>query len=318
MIQHMNGQKDSTRKHDRVLEIYSRLLSGEVIRKQELADEYGVTPRSIQRDIDSIRDFCSERATKDGSYTEIKYDRIAKGFRVISSKTVTLTNAELFSVAKILLESRSLVKIEMEKIILDLVNACLPESEKKKMEDLVRNELFHYVEPRHRKNLIDTLWELGAVIYSHRIIQIEYQKATGEITKSRIKPVGLMNSEYYFYLIAYIGDADIKHTGYPTIYRIDRIKNYKISNETFHVPYKDRFEEGEFRKRIPFMYGGPLHKVKFIYTGSDINAVLDRLPSADYEKLENGHYRVQTEVYGNIGIEMWLGSQKNIIREDKV
>lgn len=314
----MNEQKDSVRKHDRVLEIYSRLLSGEIVRKQELADEYGVTPRSIQRDIDSIRDFYSNRVGRKGDLTEIIYDRNVKGFRIVSAKTITLSNAELFAVSKILLESRSLCKTEIQKIVDDLLNACLPLSEQKKMADLIRNELFHYIEPRHGKALINTIWELGSAVYSHHKIQMSYCKANGEVTNALIKPVGIMESEYYFYLIAYIGDKDKEHPGYPTIYRIDRIDSYKITDELFYVPYKDRFEEGEFRKRIPFMYGGPLHKVKFIYTGSDINAVLDRLPSADYEKLENGHYRVQTEVYGNIGIEMWLGSQKNIIREDKV
>lgn len=43
---------ESTKKHDRVLELYSRLLTGEVLHKDKLALEYGVTTRSIQRDID--------------------------------------------------------------------------------------------------------------------------------------------------------------------------------------------------------------------------------------------------------------------------
>lgn len=305
----MEQPKESTRKHDRVLKIYSRLLSGEIIRKQDLADEYRVTPRSIQRDIDSIRDFYSNRIGKNEGLAEIKYDRIAKGFRIISNKTITLTNAELFAVAKIILESRSLSKREVEKIIGDLIEACLPIGERKKMEDLVRNEVFHYVEPRHGKNLIDTLWSLGSAVYFHRMIQIEYKKTTGDISHAKVKPVGIIGSEYYFYLIAYIGDKDKKYLGYPTIYRIDRITSYKITEESFHVPYRDRFEEGEFRKRIPFMYTGKLHRTSFVYTGMDINAVLDRLPTATAERKEDGGYLVTVEVYGEKGLEMWLKGQ---------
>lgn len=309
----MNECKDSTRKHDRVLEIYSRLLSGEIIRKQELADEYGVTPRSIQRDIDSIRDFYSNRAGRNGELAEIKYDRIAKGFRIVTEKTITLTNAELFAVAKIILESRSLCKEETCKIINDLLEACLPVSEKKKMADLICNELFHYVEPRHGKELVNTIWDLASAVYSHRKIQMDYQKSNGEMTHASIKPVGIMESEYYFYLIAYIRDNDKKYPGYPTVYRIDRICSYTITEERFHVPYKNRFEEGQFRKRIPFMYTGKLQTVEFIYKGTDINAVLDRLPSSEFKKLDNGYYQVKTEVYGTLGIEMWLKSQGNRI-----
>jgi len=310
----MNTEKEAIRKHDRVLEIYTRLLSGEVIHKEDLAEEYGVTPRSIQRDIDSIRDFYSNRTTTGGEAAEIRYDRTAKGFRIISARTVTLTNAELFSIVKILLESRALSKQEMGKIIDDLIDACLPLAEKKKMTDLVRNELFHYVEPRHRKNLVNTIWELGSAVYSHHKVQMKYQKASGEETNAIVKPVGIMESEYYFYLIGYVGDKDQKYPGYPTVYRIDRISDYKIVTETFHVPYRNRFEEGEFRKRIPFMYTGKLHKAHFTYNGPDINAVLDRLPTAKATLQNDGNYFINVEVYGEKGLGMWLKSQEEFVR----
>lgn len=127
-----------------------------------------------------------------------------------------------------------------------------------------------------------------------------------------MKPVGIICSEYYFYLIAYIGEHDKKHPGYPTIYRIDRIVSYRISKETFHVPYKDRFEEGEFRKRIPFMFGGKLHKTSFTYTGTDVNAILDRLPTANAVKQEDGSYLVTAEIYGEMGLNLWMKGQENI------
>lgn len=303
---------ETTAKHDRVLEIYSRLMSGEIIRKNDLAEEYGVTPRSIQRDIDSIREFYSNRTLKGGGYAEIKYDHTVKGYRLISAKSVTLTNAELFAVAKIILDSRSLSKAEVEQIIPELIHACLPEGERKKMEGLIRNELFHYVEPRHGKHLIDTIWELGTAVQQHKIVHLEYQKTNGEITTADVKPVGIMCSEYYFYLIAYIGDNDEKHPGYPTIYRIDRFKSYIITGKTFQVPYRDRFQEGEFRKRIPFMYGGKLHKTSFTYNGSDINAVLDRLPTAEAKEQDDGSWLVTVEVYGEKGLELWLKGQPTV------
>ncbi|MCD7815457.1 MAG: WYL domain-containing protein [Bacteroides sp.] len=273
-----------------------------------MAEEYGVTSRSIQRDIDTIKDFCANKTASGDRFAEVKYDHAAKGYRLIDNKTVTLTNAELFSVAKILLESRSLCQEEMDRIIGELIEACLPIGERRKMTELIGNELFHYVEPRHGKHLVDQVWTLGTAVYKHRIVQLEYQKANGAISNASIKPVGIMCSEFYFYLIAYIGDSDKKHPGYPTVYRIDRIKNFQVTEEIFHIPYKDRFEEGEFRKRIQFMYGGKLRKVKFQYSGPDINAVLDRLPTAEIIEAKDSIYTVSAEVYGD-GIDMWLRSQ---------
>lgn len=121
----MNLKNDTSAKCNRVLEIYSRLIVGKVIRKQELAEEFGMTPRSSQRDIDTVRDFCSNQKISSGETAEIKYDRSVKVFRISSTKTVMLTNAELFSVAKILLESRSLNKQEIEKIVHNIIDTCL-------------------------------------------------------------------------------------------------------------------------------------------------------------------------------------------------
>ena len=96
----------------------------------------------------------------------------------------------------------------------------------------------------------------------------------------------------------------------------------KVLDEKFHIPYTDRFEEGEFRKRIQFMYGGKLRKVKFKYLGYSVEAVLDKLPTAKIlsEELdEDGMrtlYTISAEVFGD-GIDMWLRSQgDNIERLD--
>lgn len=212
-----------------------------------------------------------------------------------------------------MLENRSLSKAEMEKIILELVDACLPTAEKKKMSELLRNELFHYVEPHHGKCLIDMIWNLSSAVYHQKVVHMEYQKTNGSISDVSVKPLGITCSEYYFYLIAYYGENEKLHPGYPTIYRIDRIQNYQITSNSFSIPYRDRFEEGEFRKRIPFMYGGKLQKSQFLYTGPDINAVLDRLPTAKILEHKNGKYKIEVEVFGSIGLNMWLNSQGDYV-----
>lgn len=119
-----------------------------------------------------------------------------------------------------------------------------------------------------------------------------------------------MFSKYYFYLTAFIDENDsarqnfdVINDSYPTIYRIDRINKLKVLSEKFNIPYSSRFEEGEFRKRIQFMLGGKHQKVRFEYKGRDIDAILDRLPTAVIEKEENGIFTVRAEVFGK-GIEM--------------
>lgn len=99
---------------------------------------------------------------------------------------------------------------------------------------------------------------------------------------------------------------------FPTIYRIDRIKSFIVLDEYFQVPYKDRFQEGEFRKRVQFMYGGKLERIRFKYTGPSIEAVLDRLPTSKIVEQDEEGWTLEAEVFGK-GIEMWLRSQGNYI-----
>lgn len=126
-----------------------------------------------------------------------------------------------------------------------------------------------------------------------------------------------MFSEYYFYLTAFLEDKTTFENPddlFPTIYRIDRIQSFKVLDEHFRVPYKDRFQEGEFRKRVQFMYGGKLKQIKFRYTGLSIEAVLDRLPTAKVVEQENNCWIIEAEVFGK-GIDAWLLSQGHAIDE---
>ena len=93
---------------------------------------------------------------------------------------------------------------------------------------------------------------------------------------------------------------------------MDRIRRFHITDEHFQVPYLERFQEGEFRKRVQFMYGGKLQKIRFKYAGPSIEAVLDRLPTAEIEKRTEDGWIVRAEVFGK-GIDMWLRSQGDYI-----
>ena len=67
-------------KTDRVLKIYSRLVNGDILRKKELAQQFHVTERSVQRDMESLRCFFAEQ----GLQQDIVYDKAAKGYRLES------------------------------------------------------------------------------------------------------------------------------------------------------------------------------------------------------------------------------------------
>lgn len=292
----------------RLLKIYERLNKGEVIPKSQLAENFGVTPKTIQRDIDDLRAYLAE-IHFDENEVAIKYDKHRNGYYIVRYEREWLTNAELLAVCKILLESRAFCKDELNSIISKLLFQVMPD-DRKKIENMIRSEQHYYIPLRHGKHLLPILWELSQLITNTEIVQFNYRRKDGILKERLVKPVAIMFSEYYFYLISYMAD---KSMDFPTVFRVDRIEDLKGTKKRFEIPYKDKFNDGEFRKRVQFMYSGELKRVTFEYSGESVEAVLDRLPTAEVINEQNGVYLIKAESYGD-GIFMWLRSQGDSVK----
>lgn len=305
----MHGDTDA--KSQRLLSIYIRLTEGMLLNKAELAAEFGVTQRSIQRDMDDLRYFLIEERPE----SELLYDRKRRGYRLRKAPAKQLTGGETLAVCKILLESRSLRQDEMLPILDKLLSCCIPEDQKKAAVELLANEQFHYIAPHHGQPVLGRLWELGQTIQQRRVIEIQYERLKEpKLVTREVKPVGIMFSEHYFYLLANIDDPqtckDFAKTDdpFPTIYRIDRIRDVQVTDKKFGISYQQRFKEGEYRSYTQYMFGGEPQRVEFRYTGISIEAVLDRLPAAEIVECDGGGYLVKADTFGH-GILMWLLSQ---------
>lgn len=302
----------------RILGIYTKLMDGKTVNKQEIAARYNVHPRSIQRDIKDITDFLERDELNTGVFNSVIYDKNADGYRLQYENVYKLSPQQILAICKILLDSRAFVKEEMSEIIDKLIHSAVVKDDQPQVEKLIQNEEEHYVELQHKTRFLNKMWDIGQAIQNQNYIEIEYKRGDNEIKKRKLKPAAIMFSEFYFYLTAFIDDKnlcenfDVANDPFPTIYRIDRIQNLKILDQHFRVLYSSRFEEGEFRKRVQFMYGGKLQTVRFKYKGPSIEAILDRLPTAKIEKHEDGVYTVKAEVFGK-GIERWIRGQGDAV-----
>ena len=299
----------------RLLELYNRLLKNDDIDVEEYAKENGVSTRTVERDIKCIKDFLAGNEDKSR-----KIIRNKKKYQLTYAKdSVNLTKSEILAISKILLASRAFLKDEISLIIDKIVKQCGPGQDLDLIQELLKNEKFHYIELQHKKSFINCIWDLGQAIKDKKRVEIVYKKMDGNIVKRIIDPVGLMFSEYYFYLLAHIENIDKekyfcnKDDDYPTIYRLDRIEDFEVLNEKY-IPtlYKNRFQEGVFRKQVQFMTGGKLRKLKFIYKGSSIEALLDKIPTAKAKEIGKNIYEIKAEVFGN-GIDRWILSQGEAI-----
>lgn len=291
-------------KTTRMLSIFERLSKGELLVKAVEAERFGVNPKSIQRDIDDLRNYFLE-SYPDEIETGIFYDHRRKGYYLKRDQHEWLTGREVLAIAKILLESRAFVKDEMDQILDKIVLRSIP-SENDIIKELIRNERFHYMPLKHQQTLFTPLWDISDAVRRQVLIEISYTRIGDNKQIQRLlAPQGIIFSEYYFYLVAYIHEAGYE---YPAIYRLDRITDYKLTKEHFYVPYEKRFQEGELRKRIQFMQSGSLMKLRLRFWGESLEAMLDRLPTAYVIEQDKDSVVIEAEVFGR-GIKMWLLSQ---------
>lgn len=299
----------------RLLELYNKLLKNADIDIKKYAEENKINIRTAERDIKTIRNFLAKK-----NETKLIHNSKKKKYQLTYTEdSVNLTKSEILAISKILLASRAFLKAEISLIIDKIVKQCGSEEDLKSIQNLLNNEKFHYIELQHKKSFINYIWDLGQAIKSKKKIEISYKKMDGKIVKRVVDPVGLMFSEFYFYLLAHIENIDKekhfdnKDDEYPTIYRVDRIEGFKVLNEKFTPTlYTNRFQEGKFRKQVQFMTGGRLRKFKFIYKGTSIEAVLDKIPTAKAKEIDNNIYEVTAQVFGN-GIDRWILSQGDAI-----
>lgn len=287
----------------RLLQLFKRFSAGEVILKKPTAQQYGVSEKAIQRDIDDLRIYLAEIEPSNVE-TTIVYDTALKGYTLVGMNEGQLTPSEVYVLLKVILESRAFPLDEMNDIITKMLSFVHP-TQQKHIQEMIRNEQFLYVPLQHNQLLSNKMWELSVAVKHRRKIRIDYLRVGDtEAIEVEVQPVGLIFSEFYFYLIAYVAPSE---RDFPTAFRLDRMKDYEVLKTGFRVVDKDRFQEGEFRKQIQFMQTGPLVTIKFRFYGKSLEAVLDRLPNATVTYDAESPI-IEASVYGR-GIIMWLLSQ---------
>ena len=295
----------SANKGYRLLSMFERLNKNEELNKQKLADEYGVSLKTVQRDIDDLRAYIAETHF-DEFDTAIKYSKARDSYYLVRLEREWLTNKEALAVCKILLESRAFNRDELTELLQKLIMQISPQ-DRAVAEQIIKSELFNYIPLQHGKDLLDVIWQLSDFIVNQKVIEFRYIRQDGKRSKRTVKPVSILFNEFYFYLITYGFEVD-----YPIIFRIDRMEKIKETGEKFEIPYRNKFSDGEFRKRVLYMYGGKLKRVKFEYSGV-LEAMLDKVPTAKVLSEENGVYTMTAEAFGK-GLDMWLSSQGDKVK----
>lgn len=291
-------------KTNRILQLFERLIQGQVINKRQAASEFQVSEKSIQRDIEDLRNYLSEWTEATG-LSAIVYKERKKGYVLESERHRPFSAPEILVLLKVMLESRAFNKQELG-VLVDKLIILADEQERKQIRELINNEWFHYVPVRHQQLLFDKLWELSRAIRECRVVQMKYLRVNEQQPESmRVKPLEIVFADYYFYLVIVRNDETDRLA--PATLRLDRIQSYELTEDRFKMAESRRFEAGPFRQQVQFMQTGKKMKVKFKFWNKSLESILDRLPNAKV-KMDGQVAVIEAEVYGK-GIMMWLLSQ---------
>lgn len=294
-------------KKNRMLEIFLRTILGEEINVRELADDYGVSTKSITRDISEIRNFLYDKREL-SNFTDLKYSGSSKTYSIEFDNI--LLSKELIAIIKAMIGCRAFSKEELQTII-NKLKTFTSRHDATMLDQIIGKEMLHYSPVGSDcESVIDQLWKLTRCIHERKEISVSYYKVNRKLVTRRIMPVAITFSDYYFYLIAYRCDKD---DWKPLYYRIGRIENIVEHRKHFTLAPEHDFDVGELRKKIQFMFPGEFRKIKFSYTGPSVQAILDRLPTAKVVEEKDGTYIIEAEIYGT-GINMFLLSQGRSVK----
>ncbi len=190
---------------DRVFDIYNRLRDGRPFTVKEFTEKYEVSNRTVKRDIEFVRDrLAIDIQCSNGShplYTITEDDRCALNRRQADQSLLLFALLDSFSRNHFLFpmdykQLRDSLNLPLSNQFLNLAEHITYEMSEEKS---IKLDLFH---------------SLMASIQDKKQISIGYSDLKGEITRRRVEPCHLRNSDGQWYLLAWChlrGDLRIFH-----------------------------------------------------------------------------------------------------------
>ncbi len=258
---------------ERVLMLFCRLMRRERLNKQNIAMEYQITGRSVNRDFLIIREVLAE--LREGG--ELIFDRSDESYYFSQPSPVGMDSMDVMAFLKVLLGARAFRQDEVRRLV-DSIRSLLPEKESRELFRAIEDDLASYVAPLHQKSLVKMQWDLSRCIAERRKILLNYTRHDDKMIQRKVLPVQIVFSEFYFYLVAFRLDENYD---YPAFFRLDRIDSFELLGKLREPMQETRFRFGEMRPAVPFMYGGKLETITFRCKKFSMEAILDRI--MDYQ-----------------------------------
>lgn len=222
--------ENDTKRLSRLTAILTQLQTKRLLTATELADKFSVSIRTIYRDIRALEQAGVPIVAEDGKgYT------IMEGYRV---PPVMFTEAQanaLITAEQLVLKNKDTSFIKDYKEAIDKIKAVLKYNVKDKANLL--SERLQFRQNNNNEKTSNYLSDLQFALTNFRLTEIKYTNETQENTSRTIEPFALYSTQEKWLLIAF---CQLRKE--YRAFRLDRIKQLRILNDTFN-PHKITLEE---------------------------------------------------------------------------
>jgi len=296
-------------KYDRLLFILNLLRTRRNLNAAKIADECGVTERTIYRDVISISE----------ANVPIYYDR---GYKYATDNFLPPLNfniEEYLTLISILESSPLYISGHGRKQIKSIktkIEACLSQNVRREKSSALNPTLIDIksTDSGDDKNKFYSIIEEG--IKTHQCLNLKYDSIDSGLTTREIEPYFMIFIERAFY---FVGFCKLRN-GLRT-FRIDRIRGVALNGDTF-VPRKD-IDPADYFKNSWGVFLGETFRVRAILSGKAARIVQMGKHHASEEiiELDNNKIEYRVTVSGLDEICRWLlgfGGDVSVIEPEEL
>lgn len=226
---------DDIKRISRLTAILTQLQTKRILTAQGLSEKFGVSKRTIYRDIKAL-----ERAGVPILTEEGKGYTLMEGFRIPPVMFTEKQANALILAEQLVLKNKDASFVKDYSEAIDKIKSILKYTVKDKANLLTTRTTYDQVLNQERSSNI--LSDLQYALTNYNLVEVQYINKEGNSTERLIEPFALLNSSNW-YLIAWCRLRKAFR-----FFRLDRMQNIKIKSEKFEPhnmtlqEYFDRYQ----------------------------------------------------------------------------
>jgi predicted DNA-binding transcriptional regulator YafY len=274
------------------------MASGKLVNSTDFMNEFGVSRRTVARDLDFLRD--EERAP-------LAYEDARHGFRLTDETyalpPVSISRREAFSFA---LARKLLAHYEGTPLHLDMRSVLDKIAESLEGDVTIEPDwLSDHVAilPEDRVRIDPDVWaQLARVIERREVIRAEYQNFTGRVSAHELHPYHLLAYHGNWYVLARQVEKDKIGT-----FALSRFRRIEATGQSFTRP-ADFNAETHTRQAFGITSGEEMIKVRLLFDPKLAVYITERQwhPTQEFRTRQDGRVEMRLETTGRKELIRWV------------